>query len=72
MVSVKKCTIFCSVFFGKIGLEIMLNYGIERKEAFEDHKNVNFLKSKKCVFSYPLFRSKYPQFFLVCFSAKYS
>ena len=51
MVSVKKCTIFCSVFFGKIGLEIMLNYGIERKEAFEDHKNVNFLKSKKCVFS---------------------
>ena len=51
MVSVKKSTIFCSVFFSKIGLEIMLSYGIERKETFEDDKNVNFLKSKKWVFS---------------------
>ena len=47
MVSVKKCTIFSSVFFSKIGLEIMFSYGLERKEAFEDDKNVNFLKSKK-------------------------
>ena len=51
MVSVKKCTIFSSVFFSKIGLEIMFSYGLERKEAFEDDKNVNFLKSKKWVFS---------------------
>ena len=51
MVSVKKSTIFSSVFFRKIGLEIMLNYDLERKEAFEDDKNVNFLKSKKWVFS---------------------
>ena len=51
MVSVKKSTIFCSVFFSEIGLEIMLSYGLERKEAFEDDKNVNFLKSKKWVFS---------------------
>ena len=48
----------------------MLSYGVERKEAFEDDKNVNFLKSKKWVFSKgvnPWFRSKNPQFFLVCF-----
>ena len=51
MVSVKKSTIFSSVFFSKIGLEINLRYGLERKEAFEDDKNVNFLKSKKWVFS---------------------
>ena len=42
MVSVKKSTIFFSVFFSKIGLEIMFSYGLERKEAFEDDKNVNF------------------------------
>ena len=40
---VKKSTIFYSVFFSKIALEIMLSYGLERKEAFEDNKNVNFL-----------------------------
>ena len=51
MVSVKKSTIFSSVFFTKTGLEIMLSYGLERKEAFEDDKNVNFVKSKKWVFS---------------------
>ena len=33
MVSVKKFTIFASVFFSKIGLEIMFSYGLERKEA---------------------------------------
>ena len=27
----------------------MLSYGLERKEAFEDDKNVNFWKSKKWV-----------------------
>ena len=51
MVSVKKSTIFSIVFFSKIGLEIVLSYGLERKEGFEDDKNVNFLKSKKWVFS---------------------
>ena len=51
MVSVKKVTIFFDVFFSKIGLEIMFSYGLERKEAFEDDKNVNFVKSKKWVFS---------------------
>ena len=51
MVSLKKSTIFSSVFFSKIGLEIEFSYGLERKEAFEDDKNVNFLKSKKWVFS---------------------
>ena len=60
-VSVTKSTIFSSVFFIKIGLEIMFSYGLERKEAFEADKNVNFFKSKKWVFSkgvHPWFRSK--------------
>ena len=73
MVSVKKLTIFSSVFFSKIGLEIMFSYGLERKEAFEDDKNVNFFKSKKWVFSkgvHPWFQSKSWQFFLVCFFSK--
>ena len=73
MVWVKKLTIFSSVFFSKRVLEIMFSYGLERKEAVEDNKNVNFFKSKKWVFSkgvHPWFRSKNPQFFLVCFSAK--
>ena len=73
MVSFKKSGIFSSVFFSKIGLEIMFSYGLERKEAFEDDKNVNFFKSKNWVFSkgvHPWFRSKNLEFFLVCFSAK--
>ena len=36
MVSGKKSTIFCSVFFWKTGLEIMFSHGLERKEGFED------------------------------------
>ena len=73
MVSVKKSAIFSSVFFSKIGLEIMFSYCLQRKEAFEADKNVNFFKSKKWVFSKgvdPWFRSKNREFFLVCFSAK--
>ena len=52
MVLVKKSTIFSSLFFSKIGLEIMLSYmySLERQEAFEDDKNVNFLNSKNWVF----------------------
>ena len=46
MVSVKKSAIFSSVFFSKIGLEIMFSYGLERKEAFEDDKSLNFLSPK--------------------------
>ena len=42
MVSVKKSKNFSSVLFSKVGLEIMLSYGLERKEAFEDDKNVSF------------------------------
>ena len=40
MVSVKKSKIFFSFLFSKIGLEIMLSYGLERKEAFQDDENV--------------------------------
>ena len=42
MVLFKQSTIFPSLFFSKIGLQIMLSYGQERKEAFEDDGNVNF------------------------------
>ena len=73
LVLVKKSTIFSSVFFSKIGFKIMFTYDLERKETFEDDKNVIFLKFKKWVFSkgiLPWSRSKNPEFFLVCFSAK--
>ena len=29
----------------------MLSYGLERTEAFQDDKNINFVKSKKWVFA---------------------
>ena len=73
MVSVKKSTIFSSSFFNELSVEDVLSYGLERKEAFEDDENVNFLNSKKWVFAKgvtPWFWSKNPQFFLVHFSAK--
>ena len=66
MVSVKKSTIFSSVFFSKIGLEIMFSYGLERKKSFGNNKNVNFSNSKKWVFSkgvHPWFGQKIWNFF---------
>ena len=42
MVLVKKSKMFSSVVFSKLGPEMMLSYGLERKEGFEDDKNVNF------------------------------
>ena len=42
MVSLKKSRIFASVVFRKLGPEMMLSYGLERKEGFEADKNVNF------------------------------
>ena len=47
MVSVKISAILCSVFFSKIGLEIMFSYVLERKEAVQHDKNLNFFKFKK-------------------------
>ena len=47
IVSVKKSTIFSSLFFRKMGVEIMFSYGLERKAAFEDDKNVNFFEVQK-------------------------
>ena len=77
MVAVKKRKIFSSFFLSKIGLEIMLScveimlcYDLERKKAFQDDKNDNFVKSKKCLFSKvvnPRFWSKNSKFFLVFF-----
>ena len=70
IVSVKKSTIFSSLFFRKMCLEIMFSYGPERKKAFDDKRNFNFFNFKKWVFSKgvrPWFRSKNPPFLLVCF-----
>ena len=46
MVSVKKSKKFSSLFLSKIVLELMLSYDLERKEAFQDDKNV-FCKGQK-------------------------
>ena len=46
MVSVKKSKNFSSLFLSKIVLELMLSYDLERKEAFQDDKNV-FCKGQK-------------------------
>ena len=61
ILSVENSTIFSSVFFIKIGREIMFSYGLEKKKAFGDGKNLSFFKCKKWVFSkgvHPWFRSK--------------
>ena len=57
MVAVKKFKIFSSLFLSKTGLKIMLNcveimfcYDLERKKAFQDDKNDNFVKSKNVYF----------------------
>ena len=50
MVSVKKSTIFSSVLFIKIGLEIMFSYGLEKKKPFGDDKNFSFLSPKNGYF----------------------
>ena len=67
MVSLKKSRIFSSVVFSKQGQEMMLSYGLERKEGFEDDKNVSFKKLKNWVFANgvnPWFPSKNPSMFL--------
>ena len=46
MVSVKKSKNFSSLFLSKTALELMLSYDLERKEAFQDDKNV-FCKGQK-------------------------
>ena len=50
MVSVKKSSIFSSVFFSKLDLDVMFSYGLERKETFEDDKSLNFLGAKNGYF----------------------
>ena len=69
MVLAKKYKTFSGLFLSKIALEIMSGYGIERKEASQDDKNIRFLKSKNWVFSKgvnPWFQSKNPKFLLIC------
>ena len=50
MVSVKKSTIFSTVFFSKIGLEIMFSYGLERKKLLTTKKISIFLSPKNGYF----------------------
>ena len=70
--SVKKSKIFPIVFFffKKTDLEIILSFGRKRNKAFQNSKNVNFVKSKKWVFCKGVnasFRSKNPKFLQACF-----
>ena len=68
--SVKKSKIFASLFFSTISLEIMLSSSLERKEAFHDDKNVNFVKSKKWLFSKPIVSVKKSKIFSSRFLSK--
>ena len=70
MVSAKNSKIFSRLFFRKIVLKIMLSYGLERKEAFYDDKNVNFVKSEKKMGIFQrksIFRQKIQNFLLLSF-----
>ena len=72
MVSAKNSKIFSRLFFRKIVLKIMLSYVLQRKEAFYDDKNVNFVKSEKNGY-FPkekYFPSKNPKFLLLSFFLK--
>ena len=51
MVLIKKSKKISSLFLIKVSVEIKSGYGLERKEASQDDKNIRFLKSKKWVFS---------------------
>ena len=43
----ERLKIFSSLFLNKIGLKIMLSWGLEGKDAFRDNKNNNFVKCEK-------------------------
>ena len=47
----KNSKLFSRLFFTKLVVEIMLSYGLQRKNGFYDDKNVNFVKSKTWLFS---------------------
>ena len=47
----KNSKFFLVFVLSEIGLKRMLSYGLEGKEAFQDSKNVNFVKCEKWVFS---------------------
>jgi len=70
MVLVKKSKIFSSFVLSKVGLEIMLSYGLEKKQAFHDDRHVNFVKSKNGYFPKGLthgFCQKIQNFFYFAF-----
>ena len=70
MVSDKKSKIFSSLFLSKITVEIMLSYGLERKQVFHNDKNVSSVRSKTWVLSKGLshgFGQKIQNFFLLIF-----
>ena len=73
MVCSEKAKIFSSLFFIKVGVEIMLSYCLEWKGASEDRKMSIFSKSKTWIFSKgvnPWFVAKKLKFFLVYFLLK--
>ena len=71
MLLVKKCNFFLYLFSLKIGLEIMFNNVLDRKETFLGHKKFSLVKSQKSHFSKGVnscFWSKNVIFFLFWFS----
>ena len=69
MVSVKKSALSSCVFFSKIGPEIIFSYGLERKEAFEDDKNVQKMGIFPKGFTHG-FGEKVDNFFIFFFQQK--
>ena len=73
MVLVKILTFSLSLFFLKIGLNILFHFVVEKKQPFLDYKNDIRRKSKIWHFSKgvnPWFWSKFSNFLSLCFSLK--
>ena len=71
MVLVKIFKFSFSLFFFKIGRNILFEFVLKKKQPFLDYKNDIRRKSKILYFSKgvnPWFGSKFSNFFLVCFS----
>ena len=50
MILVKNLNIFCCFSLGKIGLAIVFGGVLDRKQAFPDYKNIDFLFSQNWIF----------------------
>ena len=72
MISVKNWKFHLSLFLDKMSLEIMSDDHPSRKLALLDYKNINFTKSRNCIFFKgvnPWFSSKTANFFCFFFDS---